>query len=338
MVLLTDNPLVVTSMIRRTAQPTRPWAEVERELAAAKLQAVQRTFSQLPPQRRPAAAPPDAIALAQKSLGQCDALLAARDAPGAYVHAVRALRWLRLLERAEWEAAVGSGRSPVASPGAVMFATLPQHMALMERAVASRPADNLLAGGDFEDLGAMSQAGWRHFQHANPGLQCTAELAPAAAHAGRSGLRLAARLVEPQGSPSLGRPSQGLPPAWVESPPVWITSPPVPVEAGQIVVVHGWVQIPQPITGSVDGLLVVDSLGGEPLAERIRYTVGWRDFLFYRAAHKSGTVTVTFALTGLGEARLDDVTIQPLESAGPTGLPGQMGPQTAAPPGVAGPR
>ena len=342
MVLLTENPLWVTNMTRRAAQQTRPWAQIERELAAAKLETIQRTLSQLPPQRQRAAAPTEAIASARKSLGQCDALLAARDEPGAYIHAVRALRWLRLLERAEWEGLVGTGRSPVVSPGAVLFATLPQHVALMGQAIGSRPAANLLAGGDFEDLGAMSQAGWRHFQHATPGLQCAAELAPAAAHGGRSGLRLAARTIEPQGSPTPGLTSQRPPsphaPVWVESPPVWITSPPVPVEAGQIVVIHGWVQIPQPITGSVDGLLVIDSLGGEPLAERIRHTLGWRDFLLYRAVPKSGTVTVTFALTGLGEARLDDVTIQPLASVGPTGLPGQMGLQTAVPPGIAGQR
>jgi hypothetical protein len=45
------------------------------------------------------------------------------------------------------------------------------------------------------------------------------------------------------------------------------------------------------------------------LADRIRVTDGWREFVLYRAASRDDHVTVTFALTGLGEAWLDDVTI-----------------------------
>ena len=64
------------------------------------------------------------------------------------------------------------------------------------------------------------------------------------------GLRLTARADDPEN-----------PPAILETPPVWITSPAVPVEPGHLVRIHGWVNVPAPITASVDGLLVVDSLG-----------------------------------------------------------------------------
>ena len=101
----------------------------------------------------------------------------------------------------------------------------------------------------------------------------------------------------------------------IETPPLWITSPAVPVEAGQLVRIHGWVNIPAAITGSVDGLMVVDSLGGDDLAERIDKTAGWKEFTLYRAAWEPATVSVTFALSGLGEARIDDVTIQVLKPA-----------------------
>ena len=82
------------------------------------------------------------------------------------------------------------------------------------------------------------------------------------------------------------------------------------VEAGQIVCIHGWVQVPVPITASTDGLLVVDSISGEALADRIGQTKGWRQFALYRVAPQSGPVCVTFALSGIGEAWLDDVAIQ----------------------------
>ena len=126
---------------------------------------------------------------------------------------------------------------------------------------------------------------------------------PEAARSGRLGLRLAVTAVDPKN-----------PPAVVETPPVLFTSPPVQVEAGQIVCVYGWVQVPAPITGSADGLLIVDSLGGEALADRIGQTKGWQQFALYRVAPQSGTMWVTFALSGLGEARLDDVAIQVVEA------------------------
>ena len=91
------------------------------------------------------------------------------------------------------------------------------------------------------------------------------------------------------------------------------TSPAVQVEAGQIVCIHGWVHVPAPITASTDGLLVVDSLSGEALADRIGQTKGWRQFALYRVAPQSGPMCVTFALSGIGEAWLDDVAIQVLE-------------------------
>jgi hypothetical protein len=67
--------------------------------------------------------------------------------------------------------------------------------------------------------------------------------------------------------------------------------------------------------------LIIDSLGGEPLAERIEKAEQWKEFTLYRAATGSGGVSVTFAMTGYGEAWIDDVTIEPLvrPTQGPTG-------------------
>jgi hypothetical protein len=55
--------------------------------------------------------------------------------------------------------------------------------------------------------------------------------------------------------------------------------------------------------------MVYDSLAGPTLAERIPVTDGWREFVLYRAAPRDGEMTVTFALTGFGEAYLDNVTV-----------------------------
>ncbi len=305
LVMLTQHPTVVAAMGRRAAQTGRRSAEILRELAAWQLRRDADLAGRLAVPN-PAVRHAAYLAEAHKHLLACDRQMGLGNLSAASLAACRATRPLRLLEREHWEAAVRPLNSPVASPPAVTFATLPWHWRLMEQVAASRPGPSLLPAADFEDLPAVFAAGWQHFQHPHPELHTEAELAPAAAHGGKLGLRLA--VSSPQKAE----------PAVIESPPVWITSPAVPVAAGQLLRIQGWVNIPQPIRGSVDGLLVLDSLGGEPLAYRVRHTQGWQQFVLYRVATQTGTMSVTFALAGLGEAFLDDVEIQPLGPAIPS--------------------
>ena len=81
-------------------------------------------------------------------------------------------------------------------------------------------------------------------------------------------------------------------------------SPVIPVEPGTFIRIQGWVYVPDAIAGSLDGLLVLDSLGGEPLAERFGDTTGWKQFtaILPRPAPAPYSMTVTVALTGFGEA------------------------------------
>ena len=99
----------------------------------------------------------------------------------------------------------------------------------------------------------------------------------------------------------------------IQSTPIWITSGEAKVKAGQMVRIHGWVNVPETITGSHDGLMITDSLGGEALAERIPVTPGWQEFTLYRGASKDSDVTVTFSLTGYGQALIDEVTIRTID-------------------------
>ena len=85
---------------------------------------------------------------------------------------------------------------------------------------------------------------------------------------------------------------------------------------GELVRIHGWIHVPEPIRGSRDGLLIFDSMSGRELAERVYQTPGWREFTLYRAAPSSGELTVVFALTGCGEARLDDVSVSLVQDNG----------------------
>ncbi len=298
-ILLTEDLQVKAALTRRTRDPNlaRKCAELYRRLAARKLQVVEDV------DRRMTAQPEvwktgNNLQLARKHLAACDAKIAQGDHQGACVEAQRSMRMLRILERENWLTATKGLKTPVASPATTCFSTIPWHWDLARRTRGWQLGMNRLPVGDFEDVSSMVAAGWRHMQHKSAGVAAQAEVVPQAAYSGRGGLRLSANSENP--------------PALVESPPIWLSSPPLNVEAGTLIRIQGWVQVPEAITGSVDGLLIFDSLSGEPMAERIGETTGWQPFTLYRVATQSGQMTVTFALSGLGEAWLDDISVQSL--------------------------
>lgn len=306
LVLLTQDALVYQSLSQRAELIGARAAQLARELAGAKLQQVERIEGKLAAEVGRAAAEDRWLSDARQTLQSCAGAAASRDYRTAYLCAERAMRPLRLLERQRWQAAIAGLSRPVASPLAVCFATLPCHGRLLKRIGQSSLGEDRLTGGDFEELGRTLQSGWRHFQHPTAGITTEAGLAPTAAHGGQYGLRLSALPADPNRAAVLA-----------ESPPVWITSPEVPVRQGELLTIQGWVQIPSPITGSVDGLLIADSYTGETLAERIGETTGWQPFTLYRVAPESGTLTVSFALSGFGEVWLDDIRICPIENRQP---------------------
>lgn len=320
-VLVAQDPLVIDAVSRQVIQYGPRWAELQRHLAAAKWQQVARVQAALGA-RVPAPAQAKAwLQTASRNLADCDAQLAARQYQSAWLAAERAMRALRLLEREIWETAVRRAGVIVGSAGALSYRTLPLHLRLMDEAAGWQAGPNRLPGGDFEDLAATLQYGWQHVQHACPGVLTHAELAKTSAHSGQFGIQLAARPEDPKNPPGL-----------VETPPVWIASPAVPVEAGRWVCIRGWVNVPRPIAAGVDGLAVIDSLGGEALAARIGQTLGWQEFRFYRFAPAASLVSVTFALAGLGQVSVDDVSIELMEPSTPG--PGQP----ALPPTAGSPR
>jgi hypothetical protein len=320
--LAQDQP-IIASVAGRAEAAGPQTAHLERYVAGQKLEAVKRVYGQIGgrvtqsgeqgagskepaysslPAPRSQLNPPNEIANAEQDLKTCDARLASGDYPMASFYARRAMRPMRKLERAAWDSAMKGRDSPVMVPGASSFQTLPWYWATSDRIAAMRPGANLLPGGDFESLPFMVQSGWRHFQHKTERIQSAADQVPDARHGGRMCLRLTALADIPE-----------KPPAMIEMPPLWISSPAVPVTQGQIVRIHGWVNIPTAITGSVDGLMVVESLTGEEMALRIDKTPGWQEFTMYRVVPQSGPIALTFVLTGLGKVWLDDVTIDVME-------------------------
>jgi hypothetical protein len=163
---------------------------------------------------------------------------------------------------------------------------------------------NQLPAGSFENLEHMRGTGWQNLSINEGQVRASAELSPESTRGGAS-LRLVAVATDPNNPPGL-----------LESPAVQIISPPVWMRQGQLARIQGWLRIPEEIRYGQDGLLVYDSFAGPVLAERLTVTDGWREFVLYRAAPSDGELSITFALTGLGEAFLDDVTISLHDSIG----------------------
>lgn len=323
-VLLTQDQLTFTTCSSQAARIGRRAAELRRRLAELKIEQLEHVLVPLTlaapgtPQLKALEADMPALRrAARESLQKCESAIANQNYADAYANAEEAMRPFRLLEHEHWLAASQSVTGLAASPMLATFTTLPGHWTLLRGISQYSPGANLLPGGDFENLQTWLGAGWDHFQHPVPGVTAQANLAPEAARSGGFGLRLAVAATDPAQIPQL-----------VESAPVWIMSAPVSLESRSLVAIRGWVRIPEPIEGGPDGLLVIDSLTDQALAERIQANDQWQEFVLYRVCPRSGPVRVTFAMSGLGTAYVDDVTIQRL--AMPSAAAPRPYPTTAA--------
>jgi hypothetical protein len=302
LLFLAQDPPIIEEVKRRAEARGKQTAELERHLAEQKFDTVVRVLGQIGGRMPPQKSSAQDIDSARRDLKSCADRFSTGDFAMASAYARQAMMPLRKLERAAWESAMTGRESPVAIPGTSSFAALPWYWALVDRTAGMRIGANRLPAGDFENAAMLDRAGWRNVKNVTPGIQIDSNLTPEAAHGGRLGLCITTRADNPEN-----------PPAIIEMPLLWVTSPAVPVTAGQIVRIHGWVNVPIPIMGSVDGLLVVDSLTGEEMALRLDKTNGWRDFTMIRIVPQTGPLTLTLAMTGLGEVRLDDLTIEVLE-------------------------
>lgn len=195
---------------------------------------------------------------------------------------------------------LGMFQSKTSTPFVSHTSLVPLHWELANRLRDISWNPNGLAGGDFENLGQMMSNGWRNQRLQDDQYHTNVELSETAKVAGRYGLKLSVA-------------ANGQPPVVVESTPLWISTPEIPIRGGQLVRIHGWVHVPQVIQGTHDGLMITDTLGGPEMGERVPVTKGWQEFTLYRGVPSDGTIKVTFALNGMGEALLDEVTIRMID-------------------------
>jgi hypothetical protein len=252
----------------------------------------------------------------------------------AYLEAQRAVRPLRILMRAQWKKATDPPllTTPVASPYAVSFFTLPRHWEFMDQVRAAEPGTNLLPEGDFERDSDRVPSGWSVQAVSLDEVDLQVKRATEEPKEGRQCLQLEIKAKAPPGA---GK-DAALAPVALERTFLAVHTPALHLQPGTLVRVSGWVRIPKPIAASVDGALLYDSAGGEPLAVRLTGSdpgwkgKTWKKFTLYRKVPASGTIHVTMALTGLGKAYFDDIRVEPL-------LPGTKPTPPLDRPAVAGP-
>jgi len=165
-----------------------------------------------------------------------------------------------------------------------------------------QPGSNLLSNGDFELPPERTPEGWTVQETTLDAVTLVARRVTDEPAEGRQCLMLK---IDPK-NPQLP------PPAALERTFLAINSPNVRVQPGSIVRISGRIRIPKPITASVDGALLYDSAGGEPLAIRLTEPTPWKQFTLYRRVPASGMMSVTLALTGLGTVYFDDIRIESL--------------------------
>jgi len=217
------------------------------------------------------------------------------------------------VERLAWERGVMATGSMVADALSASDATLAEHWNFVEAIARAGGGPEQLAGGSMDRLEDLAQTGWRHFVLEHDQIRSGVEISRITPAGGTGCLRLVTAAV-----------SKEQPPVVVETPPLWITTPEIEVPAGKLVRIEADVQVPRPVTGSVDGLLVFDSIGGPALAERVGPSPGWRKLVLYRIAGSESPATplvVTFAMTGLGEARIDSVSVKVMERGAAATVP-----------------
>jgi hypothetical protein len=195
--------------------------------------------------------------------------------------------------------------SPVSSPYAVSFFSLPRHWQLLDELHRMRPAPTVLPDGGFETPPGQLQNGW--IVQEVPSLDAVnmrVLRVNDSPHRGRQCLMMSVSPKDPRRVPEA-----------LERTYVALHSPAVRLKPGSLVRISVWVRIGAPITGSTDGAMIYDSIGGEPLALRLTQPTkggAWQPYSLYRRVPASGTLSVTLAMSGMGTVYFDDVHIEPL--------------------------
>lgn len=310
-VFFTEDPAVLTAATQRARSLGPRMAQLAYDLAIRRVDQFEKTYSALRQMQASRTLPTveqipiltlpeqdSLVASTRRWIELCADFYASRQNASAYTQAERATRGVRLVERDTRREATRFDINDSMLPTSVSFGTLPAYLAWRNRAQGGARDANRLLSGDIEAGAAWISAGWTIEEHKMTGVATFAQVIPRAAHTGRGGLELLVRETEPKSMPAV-----------FETAPMWITSPPIPVRLGEVLCITFWANVPEPLQGTQDGLIAMDTIGGESLALRVGPTNGWQEFALYRIPPYTGHTKLIFALGGGGRIWLDDIAL-----------------------------
>ena len=301
-VVLTQDPLVVnflTSSYERVAQQsiltmrfelTRQWFAIE-QLIDAQMQSIVRQTPEASVE----------LTRASTAFGNSARMLNQENQVAAELYLNQANQHLAQVRRAVISDPLASFQSKSSAALTSHSSLIPLHWTLAKSLASGKWNPNGLPGGDFENLQHMLSHGWQNRRADNDAVATKVELIESAAVDGTYGLQMSV-------VPSTDRPVD-----LIEASPLTIQTPSVKVKPGQFVRIHGWVNVPNALVGSQDGLRITDTLGGPAMAERVLVTNGWQEFTLYRGVEKAGQLSVRFEMTGVGTVSVDEVTIRTIQ-------------------------
>ncbi len=319
-VVITDSPVVVNRLADSYRAPSgENFSHLRMEIVRNWLAIVQLIDREMGRIERNGSVAGGAINEAITFLQRAEAMTAASNSLSADEYVDQAEQRLASARKHFLNEARAPFQSAAASPLLAHSSLVSNHWKLATQLGQAYWMPNALAGGDFENLPHMVANGWINRRTEDESIVTQVELSPSAAVGGGFGLRMSA---------SSGRAGQDV----VESAPVWITSGDIRVKSGQTIRIHGWAKLVSPLEGSLEGLTIIDSLGGPSLSERITQSDQWQEFSLYRGVSVDGNLNITFALTGLGTALVDEVTVRIADPTQPASV--DVVQESAAAPGV----
>ena len=303
LILLTEDPSAFSQVARHLRQHAPRATELRRNLVQSRLQMA----SALTPVSIGDALSEEELQawtqMASRAIETAEAAAKGRNFELAYRNLSAADDVLNQMETLVHQKVAGS-RSERGTSLLQNFVSLPNLLRMDQQIRLGSHGQNLIPEGGFEQLDTLLGLGWRHQRLSLPEVSTAVRLSPRAPHSGQYCLEMEA---QPLSSKSAAVPV--LPTA-----PVWIKSRPITILKGQIVEITGQARVPIQLMGTVDGLQVFDSLGGNDLGMRIKASSTWQPFRMIRTATSDTDFDVTIALSGLGTAQVDDLAVRVLSS------------------------
>ncbi len=298
----------------------------------------------------------DLLKLAEESIKDARAARDREDYLTAWTEARRACRPLRILMRAHFDQAFGALTNyvigepddevdeprarteaeqearqkakkkkregflvvPTSSPACVAFNTLPQHYHLLDWLKGQSFGSNLVPSGSFDDPEELEESGWTNQSYQHIGITSKVVTEARGTDQQRPAIKMKVEPADPKGLDAL--------PPFLDFPAAAIRSPAIPIGAEYLYRISVKVKRPRPGVSGVGGVIVRDSIGGEPL--QFRWTGAlpeWTKVVLFRRAPSDGELTVTLGLAGYGAVYFDDFKVERVEE-----------PPKPLPPNVAG--